>query len=231
MKAFIIFRDRVSYGRRCVAALQAAGLDVVVADHGSTFPGAVAWLAGLEGQGVTVVRCGGGHPRDLWGRDWFRGLCGGERYVVTDPDVVPSDCCPPDWLDRLGDVLDQHPGRAKAGLGLRIDAIPAHYQRRGQVLAWERQFWGPPVAPGVHDAAIDTTLALHVPLHVQGGHSLAGLRTGPPYLADHLAWHEDFSGLPPDLAWYHENAEPGISFWTLPGRSEWGQVAGREDWR
>ena len=230
MKAFIIFRDRASYGRLCVDALQAAGLEVVIADHGSTYPEAVSWLAALEGDGVTVARCGGGHPRDLWGRDWFRDMCGGDRYVVTDPDVVPSGCCPPDWLEHLGAILDADPGCRKAGLGLRLDNIPAGYQRRVQVLEWEAQFWGRPAPMGAFRAQVDTTLALHVPLHALPSHSYDAIRSGPPYLADHLAWHEDLDDLPPDLAWYHEHAEPGISFWTLPGRSEWG-AAGREDWR
>lgn len=222
MKAFVIFRDRVSYARRCVAALLAVGLEVVIVDHGTTCPEALVWLDELA-PGFTIVRCGPGHhPRDLWNHAWFREMCGSERYVVTDPDVVPSEDCPTDWLQRLNSVLDEHPGCRKAGLGLRIDRIPAHYTRRDQVIEWERQFWQRPLADGVYEAAIDTTLALHAPLRDLGSHSFAALRTGPPYVADHLAWYEDFANLPDDVRHYHDHAEPNISFWTLAGRSAWG---------
>lgn len=230
MKAFVIFRDRVTYGRPCVAALQAAGLDVIIADHGTTWPEAVDWLHDLQGQGVTVVRSGGGHPRDLWNRDLFRALCGNDRYVVTDPDVIPSDDCPTDWLQHLEAILDEHPGCRKAGLGLRLDRIPDHYPRRSQVLEWEQQFWAHPVADDLYDAQIDTTLALHAPLAAGEGHSFTALRTGAPYLADHLAWYEDHDNLPGDLKHYHEHAEAGITFWTVAGRSAWAE-AGRGEWR
>ncbi len=223
MKAFVIFRDRVTYGRRCVAALLAAGLDVVIADHGSTCPQATAWLADLAAAGTTVVRCGAGHhPRDLWTHDWFQAMCGDDRYVVTDPDVVPSEGCPPDWPARLGRILDEHPACRKAGLGLRIDRIPARYPRREQVIEWEKQFWQDPAGDGVYHAAIDTTLALHAPLKDLGSHSFTALRTGHPYVADHLAWYEDWDNLPGDLRHYHDHAESGISFWTLAGRSAFG---------
>lgn len=223
MKAFVIFRDRVTYGRPCIAALRDAGLDVVVADHGTTHPEAFAWLNDLKTHGTTVMRCGPGHhPRDLWTHDWFRDACGSERYVVTDPDVIPSDDCPPDWLQHLGEVLGVHPEVRKVGLGLRIDRIPAHYDRRHRVIEWERQFWQRPVTDGVYDAPVDTTLALYAPLGHGETHSFTALRTGAPYLADHLAWYENHADLPDDLRHYHEHAEPDISFWTLAGRSAWG---------
>lgn len=202
-----------------------AGLEPVVVDHGSTWPAAAAWLDHLRRTGVEVIRPGAGHhPRSLWDNAWFRPMCGDDRYVVTDPDVVPSEDCPFDWLQHLSGVLDRYPGYHKAGLGLRIDRIPEHYGRRGQVLGWEEQFWRHPLGDGVFHADIDTTLALHVPLAQQGSHSFRALRTGPPYMADHLAWYEDLDNLSDEMKWYHEHAEPGISFWTVAGRS-----AGWED--
>jgi hypothetical protein len=222
MKAFIIFRDRVAYAQRCMAAMFAAGLEPVVVDHGSTYPGAVRWLGHLEKHDVKVLYRGGGHPRGLWLWPPFREVCGPvDRYIVTDPDCVPSEGCPPGWVDHLGLVLDAYP-RAKVGLGLRIDNIPLHYPRRDHVLEWEGQFWRSQLAPGVYDAGVDTTLALYQPLSVAGCHSIGGTRTGPPYTADHLAWYEDPAALPEDIRYYHEHAEPGISYWTIGGHSAWG---------
>jgi hypothetical protein len=163
VKAFIIFRDRVTYGKQCVAALAAAGLEVCIVDQGTTYMPALAWLDVMEARGIKVLRKGGGHPRELWGWEPFRSACGGERYVVTDPDVVPAPDCPADWLDHLGKILDDS-GFPKAGLGLRTDTIPEWYQHRDHVIEWESQFWNPTSTDGVYAAQVDTTLALYEPL-------------------------------------------------------------------
>jgi hypothetical protein len=219
MKAFIIFRDRVSYGRRCADAMRRAGLDPVIVDHGSTWPAALAWLTGLEQWGIEVLYRGGGHPRHLWEWTPFLESRGSDRYVVTDPDVIPSPKCPLDWPQRLSGLLDEYPGSAKAGLGLRIDNLPEHYSRRQQVIEWEKHFWDDELEPGVFRAPLDTTLALY---RERSRFELDGLRTGNPYVADHLAWHEDFSALPAETAYYYQNAERGISHWAVRGVSAWG---------
>lgn len=223
VRAFVIFRDRVTYGQRCVVALLSAGLDVVVIDQGSTWPAAVDWLHDLVQDGhAEVLWRQGGHPRQLWAWDPFLNLIDADRYIVTDCDVIPSEDCPLDWPQRLSGLLDQYPEYDKAGLGLRLDRIPETYQRRDHVLAWERKFWDEPIADGVYRAPVDTTLAVYQPWPAVHGFTLNAMRTGPPYVADHVAWYEDYRVLDKELRWYHEHAEPGISYWTVEGRSAWG---------
>lgn len=220
MKAFIVFRDRVTYGRQCVAAMQAAGLDAVVVDHGSSWAPAIEWLAELRAAGVTVVDSSG-HPRNLWDHEWFRRLCGNDRYVTNDPDVIPSEDCPADWPQYLSDVLDRYPAYHKAGLGLRIDRIPEHFSRRGEVIGWEAHFWDQPLEENVYIADIDTTIALHRPLAEVGCHSYRAIRTGFPYVADHVAWYENYSDLPDELKHYYAHTDKGISCWTpLPDNGD-----------
>lgn len=223
MKAFIIFRDRVTYAHLCVTALTEAGLDPVIVDHGSTWPLALDWFKVMEAAGVQVLRRGGGHPRGLWTWSPFREAAGKtDRYVVTDPDVVPSQDCPADWPARLNGLLDVFPGYAKAGLGLRTDNLPDHYQRKEHVISWEAQFRENEIVPGTYAAIVDTTLAVYRSLADWPGFAMSALRTGPPYVADHLAWHEDLDNLDGELSYYHDHAEPGISYWTTKGRSAWG---------
>ncbi len=221
MRAFVIFRDRVTYAQQCVAALMLSGLDPVIVDQGSTWPRAVAWLARLEHQGTLVLRHGDAHPRSLWGWPPFEEQVAGQRYVVTDPDVIPADDCPHDWAVHLGSLLDDHPEAAKAGLGLRTDNLPDHYYRKQQVIDWEAKFWNHPAGDGAYRAGVDTTLALYragqVSFQLDGA-----LRTGPPYLADHLPWHENLTDLPEEIAYYYEHAVPGIAHWAPKGRSAWG---------
>ena len=220
MKAFIIFRDRATYAQMCLEALAAAGLEPWVVDQGSTYEPALGWLKGLNALGLPVLWRGGGHPRDLWKWEPFRDVVGqDERYVVTDADCVPD--APLDWPQRLGNLLDECPEYPKAGLGLRVRDIPESYPRWTQVLAWERQFWRVEVKPGVFAADVDTTLALYRPLSQQPDFQMRALRTDEPYVARHLAWYEDYDNLTPELRHYHEHAEPGISYWTLRGRSAW----------
>jgi hypothetical protein len=222
MLAVVIFRDRVTYGRRCVAALQAAGLDVVVADHGTTYPAALDWLAGLERSGIPVHRDGDAHAHVLWQRPWFRELAAAGPYIVTDPDVIPSEDCPPDWPDVLAQALKENPALERAGLSLRIDNLPEHNPGKADVIGWESQFWQRPALPGFYAAALDTTLSVHQPLTpATEGHATGrAVRSGFPYTADHLAWHEDPQNLPEDVAWFYAHLErrmcrcgAGISHW------------------
>jgi hypothetical protein len=219
VKAFIIFRDRVTYGKQCYQAMQDAGLEPVVVDHGSTWPVALAWLDVLEASGAVVLRRGGGHPRDMWNWEPFCAVRGEDRYVVTDPDVIPSPGCPLDWPSHLETMLDKYPGLAKAALGLRIDNLPDCYSRKQQVTDWENQFWQDELDPGVYRAPVDTTLAMY---RERSAFLMDGIRTGFPYVADHLAWHEDLEELPAETAYYYEHAERGISHWAARGHSAWG---------
>jgi hypothetical protein len=75
------------------------------------------------------------------------------------------------------------------------------------------------MGPGVYEATVDTTLALYRPLAGQPEFTPVGMRTGHPYVADHVAWYEDLLNLEPELAHYHDRAESGVSYWTTPGRS------------
>lgn len=219
MKAYIIFRDRVSYGLACAEAMRAVNLQPVIVDQGSTWPGALAWLARLEENGNEVLYRGSGHPRHLWEWPPFLESRGASRYVVTDPDVVPSFRCPPDWPQRLSALLDKYPGAGKAGLGLRIDNLPDRYSRRQQVIDWEKQFWTDELEPGVYRAAVDTTLAVY---RERSRFELDGVRTGDPYVADHLAWHENLEQPTPEQSYYYAHAERGIAHWAARGVSAWG---------
>lgn len=214
----------MTYAHLCVTAMTEAGLDPVIIDQGSTWPLATDYLKGVESAGVQVLYRGGGHPRLVWDWEPFRQACGpADKYVVTDCDVVPSDDCPHDWPDWLSRLLDAYPEYGKAGLGLRLDRIPDTYQRKDHVLKWEQKFWDEPVRPGVYKAPVDTTLAMYRPLGTGSFDiTLSAVRTGHPYVADHLAWYEDYDELDEELRWYHEHAEPGISYWTVAGRSAWG---------
>jgi len=187
----IACRDRVESLRRLVTWLERAGQEnIILVDNDSAFEPLLEYY---ETTPHRVVRLGKNvGPQDFWSAGVVRSLVHGQPYVVTDPDIVPTEDCPLDALDRFSELLQSHRDNVKVGFGLKIDDLPAHYGHRDAVRAWEGQFWQTEVAPGVYQADIDTTFALYqadVEKFVYG----PALRTGPPYLARHEPWYTDLS--------------------------------------
>lgn len=219
MKAFVIFRDRLSYLGQCIAALQTANLEVHVVDHDSTYPPALNWLYDAD---VRVHRLVNQHPQDLWKWTGLHRLVGDtEPYIVTDCDVIPT--APYDWVTELKMLLELNPDRNKVGMSLRLD-LPDHYQHRQKVLEWERQHWGHPLGTGpggepLYGAAVDTTLAMYQPLSKYPTFALGpAMRTGHPYVAQHLSWYEDSSNPSDEQVWYEKHMNRDYSHWIAPER-------------
>lgn len=221
IKAFIICRDRVTYARTCYTALSAAGLQVHLVDHGSTWWGMLHWLRLREADpnSDTVVHWRPTrHPRSLWSDGFLANyLHPEERFIVTDCDVIPPVGL--DWVGALQTALTASPDAVKAGLALRTSDLPEHYPHRRRVLDWERQYQtGPHIFCGgtrVVSASVDTTLALYRRLEPQ--HRLdPSVRVGWPYEATHLSWYEDPAGLNSEIVHYYEHVPPLVSHWADP---------------
>lgn len=229
MKAFVITRDRQTYAERCVGALLQAGLDVIVVDHNSAWPNMDNWLEFLGEQSEDwddvprVFRDVNRHPRDLWRHDgpiWMHTMSR-ERFIVTDCDVVPDGDCPADWVERLGALLDEQPSAVKAGLGLRTDDLPEHYEHAATVREWERQYQHIDDGGNLHAslalgtavwADIDTTLAMYQ--YFEPFALGPAIRMRAPYVARHLAWYEDTANPTPEQMFYRERAAYG--HWRAP---------------
>lgn len=209
---FIPCRDRVSPLRELISWLERVGqTEIYLLDNDSTYPPLlefyretsypVAYLGENLGQ------------RAVWNADLFRRLNVTGRFILTDPDIVPSPECPDDAIEVFAAALDRYPEHVKAGFGLRIDDIPDHFPRKARVLEWEIQHWSPELAPGLFDTTIDTTFALY---RSDAPFSYGpAIRTGPPYVARHIPWYSDATRLSPEEAYYQERADPAISTWRL----------------
>jgi hypothetical protein len=214
--------NRLGSLRRLVGWLLRAGhARVVVVDNASSYPPLLRYLAELEERGhATVVRLDAnlGHLA-VWRCGLLERLGIASEYVYTDPDVVPAEFCPPDLVARLQTVLADNPDVAVAGVGLRLDDLPDAYGHKALVLAWERQFWRAPAAPGLFHAPIDTTFALYRP---GSGHALGSpaVRTGWPHLAAHEGWYLDHAAPSEEDLFYRAAAVPGTTHWSaleVPG--------------
>jgi hypothetical protein len=220
VKAIVITRDRVTYAKQTCHALARMGLDVHIVDHGSSWGPMLDWLHYQE---YPVFRCGDATPRDLWGR--MRSVTlekivpVGERYVVSDPDVVPSLGCDRGWVDLAQEVLSTRPEIVKCGPGLRVDDLPFNVFT-DRVKEWERQFWmqridirgdGLGTLAPVYSAPIDTTCALYRPWNEQDFTLGPSARLGDPYTFRHLPWYE--LELTQEIVWYRAHALEGASHW------------------
>jgi len=226
LKAFVICRDRVTYARRCIEAMWLAGLDVVAVDHGSTYQPMLDWLCAHDVESSAAFEVSwwpNRHPRDLWtpGGVIECRVSAGERFIVTDCDVVPDEGCPGDWVKQLGALLDRLPSARKAGLGLRTDDLPDRFEHAGTVREWERKYQAvedggladfTPADGRAVVADIDTTLAMY--RWFEPFTTGTALRMRPPYVARHLPWYEDSANPTVEQAYYAAHAQYG--HWRAP---------------
>lgn len=206
----IIVRDRLSPLLQLLDWFEKIGQhNIWLCDNASTYEPMVKFLANTTHRVVF-------NGQNLGHRaPWLSGLAaelGMDRpFVVTDPDVVPSENCPHDALDYFADALSVHRDMDKVGFSLRIDDLPSHFAHRDSVIAWERQFWTNQFKPGFYFAPIDTTLALYRP--GLGHQNSRSLRTQSPYDARHLPWYEDTANPTDEQRYYVSHADRLISNW------------------
>jgi hypothetical protein len=141
-------------------------------------------------------------------------------YVVTDADIVPSDCCPFDLVEKMQDLLLSNPGCGKVGPGLRLDNIPdlsRDFITNGDGKGWEGEgvFWKRRHSPCTFNAPIDTTFAMYNAFSPWVPADWSNLRMDNPYLVEHTPWYvrKPFS---PEEQHYRESANKVWSHVTWP---------------
>jgi SAM-dependent methyltransferase len=218
---FIQNFNQVTFLKKQIAWLQRAGYRrITVIDNDSTYPPLLSYYASMTASGaIGVVRRGRNDgKRALW-NEHLRGL--DRPFVFTSSDVVPDDCCPVDVVAHLAGHLRDNPQLLKAGLGLRLDNIPATYRHRREVLLWQRQYWRAPTARGLFLAPLDSTFALY-----RRGTEFAvqpAVRTSWPYLARHEPWYADSA--------HPSEEELNYAATIQPDRGNWGREHLRESMR
>lgn len=208
---FIICRDRVTCLRRLIAWLERAGHDrIYLVDNQSSYPPLLEYLHTCPHTVIPLKENFG--PLAVWRTNLLSTLRIEEPYVVTDPDVVPDDACPPDAIDFFERVLDRFPAFDKVGFGLHIDDIPEAHKFRDAIIRWERPFWEKEIDTALYAAHIDTTFALYrpgVPFK-----KTECIRTGAPYLARHTPWYSDVDDLSDEDAYYCTRLNAADSYWS-----------------
>ncbi len=208
---FIPCRDRLTPLLDLISWLERVGQRTIyLLDNDSSYPPLLAYYQKTEHHVIYLKENLG--PYALWQADLIEALGITGRYIVSDPDIVPTAECPGDAIEVMSDALDRFPDRVKAGFGLKMDDLPDHYPLKSSVLGWEFQFWTHELAPGLYDASIDTTFALYragVPFSYG-----PSVRTGAPYLARHVPWYENPAQRSAEDAYYHDHVDASATHWT-----------------
>jgi tetratricopeptide (TPR) repeat protein len=201
---FINARDRLGCLRQLVDWLQQAGYEkIYILDNASTYQPLLDYYSVLEEQGIWVLklRQNLGHTA-LWQSGILEKLDIRTPYVYTDPDVLPLEECPRDFVADLLGLLRKYPWLEKAGLGLYYEDIT--YFDAAAKRAWEKQFYQVQIEKEVYFAPVDTTLALYR----DARHYCIeeAVRTGGCLMCRHLPWYYDYERLPEDERYYLEHA-------------------------
>lgn len=146
----------------------------------------------------------------LWKSSFFDKIKN-NYYVYTDPDVLPIDECPKDFLNYFLDCLNKNPKLDKVGFGIEINDIPHKETLNKFIIKNEKKFWLKKIPnSNLYKAPIDTTFALYRP-NAFGGYWLSSARSEYPYLIRHLPWYDEKDEK--EEIFYSENILKNSSFY------------------
>lgn len=222
MKIFIVMRDRLEPVLKLLPWLE--GHEVIFVDNESKWKPLLQFYEDNPQYKVHFTESNNGHTSP-----WDHNLIPtGERYIVTDPDVVPDESCPRDFIQVMSDILDAAPDVQKVGFGLRIDDLPDHYKGKASAISHETGFWGcrrDILGYEGHEVPIDTTFAMYredalVKRYCSPTEIFPAIRLGPPYVAQHLAWYSDSDNPTKEEQYYKMRANKKIANWLFDAVSE-----------
>ena len=199
---FITCRDKVTHLIALISWLEKVGqTNIYLLDNDSSFPPLLNFYKETQYKVFYLNQNLGG--RALWWSGLLDTLRIESRYIVSDPDVIPIEDCPNNAINVLDDVLNRFPDYKKVGFGLKTDDLPDYYKHKHDVIAWESRFYTKEIAPGLYDAAVDTTFALYQPGTEFG--RVPSIRVEHPYLARHTPWYSDTNNPSDEDVFFAEN--------------------------
>ena len=191
--------NRLEYLQKLIIWLEEVGMtNIIILDNASTYPPLLEYYKNTAHRVIFLGRNVG--YLALWEAGIFEEFRN-NFYIYTDPDILPTEECPKDFIDVFLEILAKNADVKKVGFSLKIDDIPDFYKRKADVLAIENTYWKRKRSEDTFDAPIDTTFALYRP-KAYGDHQTKALRTAPPYSARHLPWYVDSDNLPEEEKFY-----------------------------
>lgn len=208
---FIISYNRLNYLVDLISRLEEMGYkNIKIIDNASTYPPLLDYYNTTSHE-VFRMDENYGHMV-FWKKPIFEKYRK-DLYAITDPDVIPTDNCPKDFMKQFYYCLKKYPRIKKAGFSLKIDDIPKDAPLYHDVINWERAYNLFRI-PGTNKYAadIDTTFALYIPedLDISRRFHVA-IRIGFPYQLRHLPWYTKLSDVTEEDEYYSSHRTNG--FW------------------
>jgi len=201
----IICRDRVTHLNKLVSWLEHTPHKIVLLDNGSTYPPLLEYYEHSPHQ---IVRLGLNIGQHSPWHSKFLDTLDEEFFMVSDPDIVPTEECPYDAIEFLIRGLQTHTDHRKAGLSLKIDDVPLNYGQYEFMKRHEGNGGPGDVEVGEHfwHKPIDTTFAV---MRKGTPYTFSeGMRAKPPYSARHMEWYR--IGPDPEYDYYWSHAIQGV---------------------
>ena len=204
---FINARDRLGVMKKLIDWLLDAGYrKLIILDNDSTYPPLLEYYSALESDSrIKIIRLGKNLGfKALWLSGVLEKLKIATPYVYTDPDILPIENCPKDFVKTLMKILDSNHEIRKIGLGLVWEDIT--FADKARIQKHESNYYnGTQVSENLHYAQVDTTFALYS--NVRHYNLRFSLRTTGDLRAYHLPWYFDYNNLPADEKYYIEHAD------------------------
>ena len=188
--------------------LNAGHTNIHIIDNGSTYDPLLRFYNKCPAT-VYMLNKNVGHE-SLW-KTHLHQRFGKYYHVYTDPDVLPDENTPIDFMYYFKSLLDKYPAINKVGFGLHINDLPDYYPKKQEVINWESKMYTDEIESSVYKSKIDTTFALYRPeSFLQCWDST--LRTGGNYMLKHMPWYEN-PLYPNEETLFYMNAMSKASSW------------------
>ena len=172
--------NRLEYPLALIKWLEWAGMtNIIILDNDSTYPPLLKYYKTCPHRVILLGKNLG--YMALWESEFFNEFSQ-DFYIYTDPDVLPIEECPKDFIEVFLRILAENADIKKVGFSLKIDDLPDHFAKKEEIIAIESKYWQKKRSDLAYDAPIDTTFALYRP-KAKGDHRAKGLRTTFPYKA------------------------------------------------
>lgn len=204
--------NQLTYLKKLVSFLEEKGYNnIYIIDNASTYPQLLEYYSTSKHE-VIYLKENIGY-KALWETSLFKKFRN-SYYVYTDPDVLPIEDCPDNFLEYFYNLLQKYKRAQKVGFSLKIDDLPSCFKNKGQVIKWEKNFWNKELDTNIYSAPIDTTFALYRPFaHGEANFVELNIRTGYPYQARHLPWYNNSEKLTDEQLYYISQCNK-ITHWT-----------------
>ena len=204
---FIVSFNRLSYLKELISRLEQLGKhNIFIIDNASTYPPLLEYYQTLH---YPVIYTNSNYGHRVF---WECPLLEEYRhnfYILTDPDVIPIESCPLDFIEKFFEILKRYPYINKVGFSLKIDDLP---EGRANQINEERMWMIPEKHGDGFCASIDTTFALYVPDSIARSRLFSdAIRTNAPYQARHLPWYKQTEDLTDEDMYYSEHRLHWIS--------------------